>query len=145
MEQFHVELALRYSEWALEYLMLPPVGAVFVLAAVSSVWSGLKQRPFQKHLWKRHYWLVPSHLLFFVAAIVVGSLWVGDPRRLYPASRAATVWLDTVMYGSLASCVFWIWHMKGLRWFAASLMVLAEVLTFGAIFVAGMSISGDWL
>ena len=35
--------------------------------------------------------------------------------------------------------------MKGFRWFAASLMALVEVITFAAIFVAGMSISGDWL
>jgi hypothetical protein len=35
--------------------------------------------------------------------------------------------------------------MKGFRWYATSLMVLVEVLTWGALFVAGMSVSGDWI
>jgi len=50
-----------------------------------------------------------------------------------------------VAYGSLASCGFWIWRMKGFRWYATSLMALAELVTWGALFVAGMSITGDWL
>src|SRR5580704_3293856 len=102
MEYLHVYAALRYSEWALECLMLPPVGAVFVLAAISSVWAGLTQRPFQKYLWKPHHWLFLTHMLFFVAAIVVGLLWEKGPASSYPASRAAIFWLDAVMYGSLA-------------------------------------------
>jgi hypothetical protein len=35
--------------------------------------------------------------------------------------------------------------MKGFRWYAASLMAMAQLITYGALFVAGMSISGDWL
>jgi hypothetical protein len=49
------------------------------------------------------------------------------------------------MYGSFASCVFWIWRMNGFRWFAASLMALMEVPVLGALFVAGMSVTGDFL
>jgi hypothetical protein len=35
--------------------------------------------------------------------------------------------------------------MKGFRWFAGSLMALMEVPVLGALFVAGMSVTGDWL
>jgi hypothetical protein len=35
--------------------------------------------------------------------------------------------------------------MKGFRWFAVSLMTIAEIITWGAIFIAGMSVTGDWL
>ncbi len=144
----HVYTALRYSEWALEFMLVPPVCFAFVLATISLVWAGLKQRPFQTHLWKSHHWLAFTHLLFFAAAIVVGVLWanpVTNPNISHRADRSATLWLDAVMYGSLASCVFWTWRMKGFRWYAASLMTLAELITWGALFVAGMSISGDWL
>lgn len=48
-------------------------------------------------------------------------------------------------YASLASCGFWIWGMKGFRWYATSLMALAERVTCSALFVAGMSVTGDWL
>jgi len=145
MERISLHAALLYSKWALEFLSFPPIASLFIGTAVSSVWAGLRQQPFRKHLWKRHHWLVLSHFFFFVAAIVVGLLWANDPRNHHPSSRAATFWLDTVIYGSLASCIIWTWQMKGFRWCAASLLALVEVITFGAIFVAGMSISGDWL
>jgi hypothetical protein len=35
--------------------------------------------------------------------------------------------------------------MKGFRWYASSLMALIELPTFAALFVAGMSVAGDWL
>jgi len=35
--------------------------------------------------------------------------------------------------------------MKGFRWYAGSLMALMELPTFGALFVAGMSVAGHWL
>jgi hypothetical protein len=40
---------------------------------------------------------------------------------------------------------FWVYKMKGLRWFAVSLVGLLEVIILSASFVAGMSVSGDWL
>jgi hypothetical protein len=46
---------------------------------------------------------------------------------------------------SLATSIFWWWRMKGLRWLAASLLVFQQVILVGAGFVAGMSVSGDWL
>ena len=39
----------------------------------------------------------------------------------------------------------WIWRMKGFRWYASSLTGLIELPTFAAMFVAGMSVTGDWL
>jgi hypothetical protein len=50
MENVHT--ALRFSEWALEFMIVPPYCFAFVLAAISVVWAGLKQRPFQTRLWK---------------------------------------------------------------------------------------------
>jgi hypothetical protein len=35
--------------------------------------------------------------------------------------------------------------MKGFRWYATSLMALMELPIIGALFVAGMSVTGDWL
>jgi hypothetical protein len=34
---------------------------------------------------------------------------------------------------------------EGFRWFATSLMFLVEVPVFCGLFIAGMSVAGDWL
>ena len=143
-----VYVALRYSEWALEFMIVPPLCFAFGFAAISLVWAGLKQRRLKTRLWKPYYWLFAAHLLFFVAAITVGVLManpITNPSIPHHAERSAKLLLDAVTYCSIASCGFWIWRMKGIRWFAASLMALAELVTWGAFVVAGMSISGDWL
>lgn len=84
----------------------------------------------------------------FVAAIAVGVCGanpITNPTIPHPPSPIAEHVLDIVTYASVGSCGFWIWRMKGFRWFAASLLLLAEVITWGAFIVAGMSVSGDWL
>jgi hypothetical protein len=48
------------------------------------------------------------------------------------------------MYASFASCFWWVWPMRGFRWFWVSLMLLVEVPVFGG-FISGMSIAADWL
>ena len=127
---------------------MPPFCVAFILAAVSFVLAGIKQRPFKTRLWKPHHWLVATHLLFFAAAIDVGVLSANPvvnptiPHHADPIGRHA---LDALTYGSMASCCFWVWHMKGFRWYATSLIAMAELITFGALFVAGMSVAGDWI
>jgi hypothetical protein len=143
-----IHTALLFSEWALEFMAVPPVCFAFLVAAVSLLWAANKQRPFQTRLWKRHHWLAFAHLLFFAVAIVIGVLGQSTHPYLippYPADRTAKLCLEAVKYGSLASCAFWIWRMKGFRWYAASLMALGELVTLGALFVAAMSITGDWI
>jgi hypothetical protein len=144
----HLYTAFRFSVWSLEALTYPPLAIVLILAATSLVWAGLKQRPFRKGHWKAHHWFVISHLLFFFAAIalaVLGANPTTNPTIPHAPNLAAKHWLDFVTFGSIAACVFWVWQMKGFRWFAASLMLVAEVVVWGALFIAGMSVSGDWL
>ena len=144
----HFSTSLLFSKWALEALLLPPPAIVFALSAMSLLWAGTRQRPFRRRLWKPYHWLVICKFLFFVAAIAVGVFGanpIGNPTLPHPPKPWAEHWLDVVGYGSLASCGFWIWRMRGFRWYATSLMVLLEVITAGAFFVAGMSVSGDLL
>lgn len=143
-----IHTALKFSEWALEFMIVPPICFVVLLAVISLVWAAQKQRPFHTRMWKPHHWLALTHSLFFVAAIVVGVVGQNattNPTITHSSDKTAQLYLDVVTYGSLASCGFWIWRMKGFRWYATSLMVLAELITWGALFVAGMSITGDWI
>ena len=82
-----------------------------------------------------------------VSAIVVGVVWVNPMTNLgvHPVDRSADLCLDVLTYGSLVSCAFWVWRMKGFRWYAASVMLLVELPTWGAFCIAGMAITGYWL
>lgn len=140
----HMDTAARLTSWALDVPFSRPFSFVFLLGAISFIAAALVQRPFRRHLVKGHHWLVLTQCLFFPAAIAVGVFW-SNPLADPAIAHHGNLWLDVVTYGSLASCAFWVWRMKGFRWYAASLMTMAEVITWGAIFIAGMSVTGDWL
>ena len=137
-----------YSVWSLEgVVFIPPVFVILLSATVSLFLAFRKQRPFQNPLWKRSHWLVLTQLLFFPIVICVGALYPADGPsylRSTPNSVANHV-CDLLGLLSLALAAFWVYRMKGFRWFAVSLIIVIEMILFGAFFVAGMAISGDWL
>src|SRR5665213_1977242 len=102
------QTALRYSGWALEsVIFLPPFLSVFVVVAVSLVLAGWKQRPFRVGLWKPHHWLLLTHCLFFVAAIMLGVLYanpITNPTLRARPNQAAKNGLQTLLLASLTSC-----------------------------------------
>ncbi len=130
-------------------MILPPLCIAFPLALVSLVWAWRRQHPMRKQLWRPVHWLVASHPLYFAAVILIGTLYhaegspyTGTPQVIHHGAEQA---LGALFYGSLISCVFWVWRMKGFRWFAASLMAVVECPILGALIIAGMSVTGDWL
>ena len=140
--------SLRLSKWALEAMLIPRVLVAIVLTSTSLTLAAIKQRPFKRELWKPYPWLVLTHLLFFPAVIAAGVVWanpVTNPTVPHHAVEAGRRSLDLLWYASLASCAWWIWRMRGFRWFATSLMFLVEVPVFCGLFIAGMSVAGDWL
>jgi hypothetical protein len=60
---------LRFTEWALEAVLNPRVLVVCVLAVTSLTLAAIRQKPFERQLWKPYHWLVLTHLLFFPAVI----------------------------------------------------------------------------
>lgn len=137
-----------YSLWSLEFLfVIPRVLVIFLFATVSVALAVWKQHPFDNPLWKRSYWLVLTQLLFFPIVICIGVLYPANGPsylRSTPNSIANHV-CDFLGWLSLALAVFWVYRMKGLRWFAVSVVTALEMILVGAFFVAGMAITGDWL
>ena len=126
---------LRLAEWALDAVFIPRVLIVCVLALASLTLAAKRQKPFERHLRRPYHWLTLTHLLFFPAVIAAGMIWanpITNPSIPHRAVEAGQRWLDVLMYASLASCVWWVWRMRGFRWFAASLMLLGELLLFCA-------------
>ncbi len=138
-----IGLALKLSQWAIEATVLPPILLIFVIATISFLRVIWKQHPFGSTHWKTKYWYVLTQLLFFCPTIAVGVL-CPAPLAGHP-DQLGILCLNVLMYASFASGVFWVWRMKGLRWFAASVVALMEVPVLGALFIAGMSVTGDWL
>ena len=64
---------------------------------------------------------------------------------LYHASSTAG-WVSGLLgWLSLALAAFWVYRMKGIRWFAFSVVAMLQIILMGAFFVSGMAVSGDWL
>jgi hypothetical protein len=138
-----------YSIWSLKFLVVIPRILIIVLLATASLAIAYwKQRPFQNPLWKNSHWFVLTQLLFFPITISMGVLYPADgPSFLrstppHPLANNACAFLGWL---SLALAAFWVYRMKGFRWFAASLVTLLEMILLGAFFVSGMAITGDWL
>jgi hypothetical protein len=134
------------SVWSLQSLLyIRPLPLLLIGACLGLALAFWKQRPFQNPLWKNSHWFVLTQLLFFPTAISIGVLYpASSPSFLHVSSRASTAsgllgWL------SLALATFWVYRMKGFRWFALSLVAVLQIILMGAFFVAGMAVSGDWL
>jgi hypothetical protein len=136
-----------FSIWSLNTMLLPPFAAILVLATTSLILAARKQRPFRSETARTFRWASLTHLLFF-PAILVAAIYMpadGSKGRPFTPNQSGEAAVRMLMYASLASCAFWIWRMKGIRWFAASLMTLMEVPVFGALLIAGMAVTGDWI
>jgi hypothetical protein len=135
-----------YFLWGLEAWMLPPL-LIIGLASLTSLVLSLRSHEVRKR-WRTSYWFVLTQLVFFPLAIAVGASFPAsstsplEPRR--PNLLGEHI-LDALTLLSLGMALFWIYRMKGLRWLATSLVILEEVLVWGALFIAGMSVSGDWI
>lgn len=143
-----VEFARRFwtfTIWSLEFLQLPPLFTFLAVSSVSLIAATWRQRPFQSPLWKSSYWLAFTQLLYFPLFIFIGILFPASSRSYLHPELIATRACDLIGLLSIASAGFWIYRMKGLRWFALSLVAVIQPILMGALFVAGMSVTGDWL
>ncbi|SRR6266849_1616077 len=140
-QQFEV-----YLRWSFEALIAPtPLLGFFFALSLSLAISTFRQKPWRKRVWHWSYWFALSQL-FFPATIAVGVLFPAISSWPSPQANATGErWLNFTFYGSLATGVYWIYSMKGLRWFAASLIGLQQLVLACAGFIAGMSVTGQWL
>jgi len=137
-----------YLTWSLDFLCLPglrfaTLALVFNLAA-SVIW----QRPFFTVAWRRTFWTVIVQVGIFVLTIAI-AVSSAAPVRGAVSQLQPNYWalraVDLLEIGSLVVGVSWIVRMKGLRWFALSLVLLQSLFLYGAGFIAGMALTGDWL
>jgi len=143
---FWTEFQTQFA-WGLEFWKIPPPLAVAIICLVGVAICLF--RPSHVHAnRKRSYWLVSTQLLFYPMAIALGVAFqatVHSPTEPLQPNRLGERLLDVLTIASLVTAAFWVYYMKGLRWLAVSLVILQETVICGALFVAGMSVSGDWI
>jgi hypothetical protein len=134
------------SVWSLQALLyMPPLLLILIGACLSLALAFWKQRPFQNPLWKSSHWFVLTQLLFFPAAISIGVLYPASSPSFFHANSTASIAFDLLGWLSLTLAAFWVYRMKGFRWFAFSVVAVLQMILMGAFFVGGMAVSGDWL
>jgi hypothetical protein len=131
----------------LEIVEVPLVGWACLVLTVGLLASLAWQKPFGSGRWKRYYSLVFAQFLFYPAVVAIGVLYrVDTSTRPRPSVNPIADWtIDILFYTPLALSLFWVYAMKGLRWFALCLVALQQLFLFGGAFVAGMSVTGNWL
>jgi hypothetical protein len=136
----------RLSGWSFGALLLPPMLLAMTICSLSLALAFAWQLPFRREVWRASYWLAFTQFLFFPAIITVGVLLPAGGIMPKPVPNMIGRWcLEALWYLSLALGCLWVYRMKKLRWFAISLVAVQEILILCAGFMAGMSVSGDWL
>jgi hypothetical protein len=131
----------------LSFLYVWPM-LLITLAVVANLVAALIFRwPFQNELWKKDYWPAFLTLLLIPATTAIGVLgWIDPSVVPRPQPSALLVWTNNGLFiASIAFGIFWVYRMKGLRWFALSFMLIQLWILMGVGFIAGMALSGDWL
>lgn len=133
---------------ALSIVGLPVVDWLLLLLGIGLVFSAAWQKPFQSGRWKWYYSLIFTQSLFVAAVISVGVLYAvtREPTQPPPKVNPVADWsINICFFLSLALGMFWVSRMKSIRLFAFFLVALQELFILKAMFIAGMSITGDWL
>lgn len=109
-----------YLIWSLEVLLgLRPLCYVTALIAVGVIASVLRQKPFGREIWKRKYHIAIVQFGCYPATLLVAAFGAVSGPEPNKWSFRATYALAFI---SLGMGVYWIWQMKGLRWFAVSVL-----------------------
>jgi hypothetical protein len=136
-----------YLRWSFEFLYEPPFAYGTLLLVLNAVASGVCQKPFGKPIWKQIYSIIIVQFLFFPTTLAVAALGYVDwtenpfPEPNYWGLRVE----DAFAIGSFVLGIYWVWRMKGLRWFAASCAIFQLWLLSAAQFIAAMALKGKWL
>jgi hypothetical protein len=136
-----------YSLESLSFLFIPEM-CLFTLALLANLVVSVTRSPrLRSGDWPKSCLGLLVNFLFFPAIIFVAVVWAVDGRqwpRPEPDHQAVQK-CNTLFFLSLAFGSYWTYRMKGLRWFASAIVLLQQWILLGALFIAGMALSGDWI
>lgn len=132
---------------SLEGLYAWPMLLVTVALVANLAVALIHRWPFDRERWQRQYWLVFLSLLFIPITIAVGEAgWIDPSVSPRPTPSTLLLWTNNGLFiASVVLGIFWVYRMKGLRWFALAVALIQLWMLFWAGFIAGMALTGDWL
>ena len=135
-----------YFLWSLEFPFLAEFRVPMLLLIGNLLAALAFSRKGLQNSWKRSHWLVFTNLLLFPAVVAAGAIFSAEPHAQAPKISRFGEWaLDAILLLTVLVGTYCVYVMRGLRWLALSILLVEECLLFGAMFIAGMAISGDWL
>ena len=145
MRQFFSDFRL-FSEWATEFLMIPPfvfVTAGLFVALCLALWFS---RSRLRSSWKPSYAVVLLQFVGFpilIAVAVLGRVEAIPWPRQQPHTWA--IWASEITFwGTMLFGTICIWRMKPLRGIAICIFLVCQWLMQGAGMIAGSALSGVW-
>jgi len=102
-------------------------------------------KPFRKDVFKTKYLLLLIPFLLPIFILVLGTVFVNETNDIFQANKLAQYIVVLLFFLHLPLGIFLVYSFKGIRFFTISINLFQMWLSFLSWFVAGMSISGDWL
>ncbi len=132
---------------SLEGLYAWPLLLVTIVLVANFVFAIIHRWPFDRERWQRQYWFAFLSFLFIPITIIVGEVgWIDPSMSSRPTPNTLLLWTNNGLFiASVILGIFWVYRMKGLRWFALAFALIQLWMLFWAGFVAGMALTGDWL
>ena len=119
-----------------------PVAPFFWTALVSLVATFYMQRPLRSAHWHWWNWLSLAQFLFCFPMLVLGVVYFYDGQS--PVNQTAESGIGFLLLSSLPVATFWVYQMKGTRWFAFFLMAVQQLIIATTWLVSWWAITGLW-
>ena len=134
-----------YSLTALQFLLTPETRwvtcAILVSLPIAALASFSEPSAFSG---KKDLYLLPFVLLVGFPLSLAIAIVFAAPSPSSP-NHVGSFLLNALDLLALLFGIYCVYRATGARWFTAAIVVAALWLLLGAGFVAGMSVSGDWL
>ena len=134
-----------YFQESLGFLFIPETVWISVALVVHMLAALLVTAPFSARRWKPAYWRLLYNFLFFPAMFAIGVAFGNTTGQVRQVHGFLLFAFYISFFGPLALGSFWIYKLRGVRWFALSIVLLQQWLLVGAAFLTGMALTGDWL
>jgi hypothetical protein len=135
----------HHSLWAFEMLVTLPFRWISLAVLVSLILTAMEAFPRSSELsHPKGFYLLPVALLAAFPLTIAIGVFFAAPSPSSP-NKVGSLLLNGLELVALLFGIYCVYRAKGLRGFTAALVVAELWILFAAGFIAGMSVTGDWL
>lgn len=139
-----------YFTYSVEFLIIPEYVAVTISLLANLLASIFYSWRFRRENWQARYSWGFAQFLFLpiLLAVAVVGTYTGPMDRTIarPAPETWALWtVNGLEIGALTLGLYFVYRLRGLRWFAVALLLIQVWLMLVAHLVASMAIKGEWI